>query len=173
MTADTQETTNEASRGEVTVANNALQIVFRRRYAKPIEKVWAAVTTAERLADWLAVAEVELKPGGTIRLNWNNQHSMEGRIVACEPPHVFAWSWLIDGRETLVRFDLQPDHDGCLLTLTHSGLSPSDGRGAGVRAGWHAHLEGLPDAMEGRPTAWSTKTAREAALSKDYPSLPA
>lgn len=171
MTIDNHEDLG-AALGEVTVADNALQIVFRRRYAKPVEKVWAAVTTPERLADWLAVAEVELKTGGNIRLNWNNQYSMEGHVTACEPPHLFAWSWRIDDRETLVRFDLRADGDGCLLTLTHSGLDPNDGRGAGVRAGWHAHLEGLPDAMEGRPTPWATKTAREAALSKHYPALP-
>jgi uncharacterized protein YndB with AHSA1/START domain len=173
MTITAHEGLSDAALGEVTVANDALQVVFRRRYSKPIEKVWAAITTPERLADWLAVAEIELKLGGAIRLNWNNLHSMEGRITACEPPHVFAWSWQIDGRETLVRFDLQSDQNGCLLTLTHSGLSPRAGAGAGVRAGWHAHLEGLPDAIEGRPTPWATKTAREAALSVRYPALPA
>jgi uncharacterized protein YndB with AHSA1/START domain len=173
MKTDTREDLNQEALGEVTVADDALQVVFHRRYAKPIEEVWAAVTTPARLADWLAVAEVELKPGGTIRLSWNNQHRMEGRVTACEPPHVFAWSWLIDGRETHVRFELQSDQDHCLLTLTHSGLSPRHGSGAGVRAGWHAHLDGLPDAMEGRSTPWATKTAREAALSQQYPALPA
>ena len=160
--------------GEVTVADDALQVVFHRRYAKPIEKVWAAVTTPERLADWLAVAEIEPRPGGVIRLNWNNgAHTMEGRVTAYEAPHIFAWTWLLDGRETQVCFKLQADGDGCLLTLTHSGLSPRKGSGAGVRAGWHAHMEGIPEAIEGRATPWATKTAREAALSAHYPALPA
>jgi len=172
MTIDAHEDLSDAAQGEVTADDDAFQVVFHRRYAKPIEKVWAAVTTPERLADWLAAAEVELKPGGTMRLNWNNQYSMEGRITACDPPNVLVWTWPIDGRETRVRFELQSDQDGCLLTLTHSGLNPH-GSGAGVRAGWHAHLEGLPDAMEGRPTPWATKTAREAALSQHYPALPA
>jgi uncharacterized protein YndB with AHSA1/START domain len=171
MTIDAHEDLSDAALGEVTVASDALQVVFHRRYAKPIEKVWAAVTMPDRLADWLAVAEVDLKRGGTIRLNWNDQYSMEGRITACEPPHVFAWSWPIDGRETHVRFELQSDQDGCLLTLTHSGLSPQ-GAGAGVRAGWHAHLEGIPDAIEGRLNTWATKIALEEALSQRYPALP-
>jgi uncharacterized protein YndB with AHSA1/START domain len=163
----------ETALGEVTVVGDSLQVVFHRRYAKPIEKVWAAVTTPERLADWLAVAEVELKPGGSIRLTWNNQHSMEGRVIACEPPRLFAWSWLIDGRDTEVRFELEPDAEGCRLTLTHSGLSPRAGPGAGVRAGWHAHLEGIREAMEDRATPWATKVAREQVLAKYYPALPA
>lgn len=172
MTISRYEDVSEDALGEVTVADDALRVVFHRHYANPIEKVWAAVTAPERLADWLAAAEVELKPGGTIRLTWNNQYSMEGRITACDPPHVFAWTWLIDDRETLVRFELRSDQDGCLLTLTHSGLGPR-GSGAGVRAGWHAHLEGLPDAIEGRATTWATKTARETALSQHYPALAA
>jgi uncharacterized protein YndB with AHSA1/START domain len=166
---DTQE-----APAEVTVADDALQVVFHRHYAKPIEKVWAAITTPERLADWLADAEIETKPGGKIRLNWNNgANQMEGRVLAWEPPRTFAWTWPLGGRETVVRFDLKPDGDGCWLTLTHSGLSPKAGPGAGVRAGWHAHLEGLPEAIEGRKTAWATKTARQEAISSLYPALPA
>ena len=160
--------------GQVTVADDALQVVFHRHYARPIEKVWAAITTPERLADWLAEAEVELKPGGKISFNWNKgAHTMEGRVLVCEAPTTFAWTWALDGRETTVRFDLKPEADGCWLTLTHSGLSTKAGSGAGVRAGWHAHLEGLPDAIEGRKTAWATKTARQEAVSSLYPALPA
>src|SRR5258708_7786439 len=48
--------------GEVTATRDDLQVVFHRRYGKPIEKVWAAITTPERLADWLAAAEVALPP---------------------------------------------------------------------------------------------------------------
>ncbi len=174
MTIEANATDAKADLGEVTVAGDAMSVVFHRRYPKPIEKVWAAVTTPERLADWLAVAEIAFEPGGAIRLTWNNQHTMEGRVVACEPPRLFAWSWPLDGRETEVRFELEADDDGgCLLTLTHSGLSPRAGPGAGVRAGWHAHLAGLPEAIEGRATPWATKTAREAALAPLYPALPA
>jgi uncharacterized protein YndB with AHSA1/START domain len=169
----TQDMLSDAPLGEVTATDDALRVVFHRHYSKPIEKVWAALTTPERLADWLAEAEIDMRPGGRIRLTWNGSHSMEGRVLVCEPPMAFAWTWELDGRETVVRFDLKRDGDGCWLTLTHSGLSPRDGRGAGVRAGWHAHLEGVPDAIEGRATPWAVKTSREAALASAYPRLPA
>jgi uncharacterized protein YndB with AHSA1/START domain len=160
--------------GEVTTTDDAQQVVFHRHYARPIEKVWAALTTPERLADWLADAEIEMKPGGRIRLVWNSgAHSMEGRVLVCEPPHAFAWTWMLDDRETVVRFDLKSEGEGCWLTLTHSGLSKTAGQGGGVRAGWHAHLEGLPDAIEGRKTPWAVKTQRQAAVSSLYPPLPA
>ncbi len=94
-------------------------------------------------------------------------------ITVCEPPRALAWRWTLGERDTLVRFDLAPDGDGCALTLTHSGLSLDGVRDGGVRAGWHAHLEALPDAMEGRATPWATKEAREAALAASYPPLSA
>jgi uncharacterized protein YndB with AHSA1/START domain len=171
--ATAQALLSDAPLGEVSATDDALQVVFHRHYSKPIERVWAAVTTPERIADWLAKAEIEMKVGGRIHLTWNGAHEMEGRVVVLDPPNSFGWSWTLDGRETLVRFDLKADADGCWLTLTHSGLSPMAGQGAGVRAGWHAHLEGVADAIEGRATPWATKTARQEALAGAYPKLPA
>jgi len=160
--------------GQVTATDDALQVVFHRHYSRPIEKVWAAITTPERLADWLADAELELKPGGRIYFNWNNgAHTMEGRVLVCEPPTAFAWTWTMDERETVVRFDLKSEANGCWLTLTHSGLSPKAGQGAGVRSGWHAHLDGLGDAIDAKRTPWATKTARQDAVKSLYPPLPA
>ncbi len=164
---------SDAPNGVVTTTNDALQVVFHRRYRQPVEKVWAALTTPERLADWFAEAEVDLRVGGVIRLGWNGVHKTDVTITICDAPNTLAWIWEIAGRATLVRFDLAPEGGGCALTVTHSGLSPKAGPGAGVRAGWHAHLEALPAALEGRATAWETKTAREAALADRYPPLPA
>jgi uncharacterized protein YndB with AHSA1/START domain len=161
---------SDAPLGEVAVAGDEVTLTYRRRYARPIEKVWAAITTPERLADWLAASEVELKAGGVIRLNWNQgMHAMEGRVIAYDPPRIVAWTWLIDGRETVVRFELEADGDGCKLTLTHAKLALNGSQASGVRAGWHAHLEGVPDAIDGKATPWTVKQAREAALASAYP----
>ena len=166
-------TTVQADIGHVTIDNGDLQVVFRRRYAKPVEKVWAAVSTPERIADWLAIAEYEPKVGGVVRLDWYGHNKMEGRVVAYDPPRLFAWTWPLNGRETVVRFALEPDGPlACWLTLTHAGLDPA-GAGAGVRVGWHAHLEGIPDALEGRATSWETVMARNTELTAFYPPLPA
>ncbi len=47
------------------------------------------------------------------------------QVVAVEPPRLFAWTWgLPDGPAQLagaVRFELAPDGDGCVLTLTNPG----------------------------------------------------
>lgn len=168
----TTELLSNAPLGEVSVAENSFKVAFHRHYRQPIEKVWAAVTTSERLSDWLAVMDVEMKVGGVIRLDWHGHNTMEGRVVALDPPHVFAWIWPLDGRDTVVRFDLEADDDGCNLTLTHSGLDPA-GSGSGVRAGWHSHLEGIPEALAGRRTPWDTVIARRDAMKPSYPPLSA
>ena len=169
---DTQDLLRNAPKGEVTVKDNRMQVVFRRRYRKPVAKVWAALTTAERLEDWLGAAKIELRVGGTLQLTFANGKSIELRITRVEAPHVLGWSWVIDDLNTSVLFELAPDGEGCQLTLTHSGLG-ARGRGAGVRAGWHAVLEGLADSLDGRGTPWAVKEQRESALQPLYPPLPA
>lgn len=159
---------SNAPLGEVTIGEDTLQVVFHRRLRFPVEKVWAALTVPERLADWFAEAVVDLRVGGTISLDWNSKNQADMRITVCEPPRHLAWIWQLAGHDTLVRFDLTPEADGCMLTLTHSGVPFV---GEGVRAGWHAHLEALPDAIEGRATSWEVKNAREETISAAYPKL--
>lgn len=161
---------SDAPLGEVTEEGEDLQVIFRRRYPQSPEKVWAALTIPERLSDWFSNAEVDLRVGGLIRFDGNGMRQTEMTITVCEPPRSLAWVWTIAGKATLVRFDLARDSNGCELTLTHSGVPR---QGAGVRAGWHALLEALPDAIEGRATPGHVKTAREAALNAIYPPLAA
>jgi len=161
---------SNAPAGEVTVSGDTIVVVFHRHLRAPVERVWAALTVPERLADWFAEAVVDLRVGGTLSLDWGSDNQADMRITVCEPPRRLAWVWQLGGRDTLVEFDLVPEAGGCALTLRHSGVPLS---GEGVRAGWHAHLEGLPAAIEGRATPWSVKVAREAALGDTYPSLPA
>lgn len=174
MTTMTEPLLSDAPDGVVTTEGDARRLFFQRRYRQPVEKVWAALTTPERLSDWFAEAEVDLRVGGVIKLGWNGVHKTDVTITVCDPPRALAWRWTIGERDTLVRFDLAPDGaGGCALTLTHTGLSLDGARDGGVRAGWHAHLEALPDAIEGRATPWETKTAREEALRSRYPALSA
>ena len=161
---------SDAPLGDVTRTADGLEIVFHRRYRAPIEKLWAALTMPERLADWFGDAEIDLRVGGSIRMSWNGSTQTEMCITLCTPPQSLAWVWQIDGKPTLVRFDLASEPGGSALTLTHSGVPIV---GEGVRAGWHAHLDAIPEALAGRATSWDTKVAREKALSGAYPKLPA
>jgi uncharacterized protein YndB with AHSA1/START domain len=151
--------------GAVRRTGETVEIVFHRRYAKPVEKLWAALTLPERISDWFGNTEIE---GEAIRIAFPEaDYRFEGRIVANEPPRTFAWTWPnSDGTHSVVRFDLEPDGDGCRLTLTQSGLAPKDG--AGNAAGWHAHLAGLEAATEGVKTPWSKVIEVEQSVNMTY-----
>jgi len=136
--------------GEVRRTGETVEIVFRRRYAKPLEKVWAALTVPERIADWFAATEIA---GDVIRVSFPGHSTVEGRIVINQPMKTFAWTWPnADGSSSVVRFDLEADGEGCHVTLTQTGLTAD--QGAGNAAGWHAHLDGLPGAADGVRTSW-------------------
>jgi len=148
--------------GVIRRAGETYEVVFTRRYAKPIEKVWAALTIPERLADWLANATIEpdLRIGARFALHFPVQdYRMEGEIVALEPPRLIAWTWP-DPRDggkpaSIVRFELVPDGAGCVLTLTNGDIVRPDL--ADVAAGWHTHLECLPGAADAVNTSWSAE----------------
>ncbi|MFC3079296.1 SRPBCC family protein [Phenylobacterium terrae] len=150
--------------GEVRREGETVTIVFRRRYRKPVEKVWAALTVPERLTDWFAETRLDrLEVGGTMQLYFTGaDYRSIAKIVAFDPPRTFAWVWSeVDGsKPSHVRFDLEPDGEGTLLTLTHSGLPPEEAKG--VDSGWHAHLEAIEDAADGVFTPWSKLLEREA-----------
>lgn len=139
------------------------EIVFRRRIRKPLEKVWAALTVPERIADWLGVVTPqeagELVVGGRFELRFphNNDYRTPCQVVAVEPPRLFAWTWGLPAEgaslANAIRFELAPDGDGCVLTLTNPGLVRPDLES--VAAGWHTHLDALPGAADGVFTAWS------------------
>ncbi|HEY1750792.1 MAG TPA: SRPBCC family protein [Caulobacteraceae bacterium] len=136
---------------------DSYEIVFVRRLAKPIEKVWAALTVPERIADWLAAATIEpdLRLGARFKLRFaEGDYRMAGEIVALEPPRLIAWTWPDPADQpnpSIVRFELAPDAGGCVLTLTNTGLGlPAPDQ----MAGWHTHLEGLAGAADGVFTAW-------------------
>ncbi len=68
---------------------------FERRLDKPVEKVWAALTVAERVADWCGhAAEVDLRLGGVFRIVWPaGMGEMTGVIVALEPGALLEYTW--------------------------------------------------------------------------------
>lgn len=127
-------------------------IVFERRIRKPVEKVWAAITTPARIADWFTTADLDLRIGGHYRLSFSDGNDVAGVIVELEPPRRLAHTWPhAEHPDSVVRYDLEPEGDGCRLTLTQTAMRP---RHVDVLIGWHTFLEGLPGAAEGFRTTW-------------------
>lgn len=147
--------------GVIRRVGDAYEIVFVRRLSRPIEKVWAALTLPERIADWLAKATIEpdLRVGARFALHFaEGDYRMAGEIVELDPPRLITWTWPDPKGDGItppssVRFELEPAGDGCILRLSNGGLVRPDLES--VAAGWHTHLEGLERAADSVFTAWS------------------
>ena len=138
-------------------------LTFERRYDVPVARVWAALTTPERVAGWLADAEIDLRIGGVFRLSFpDHNYTMTGHIIELVPQQVIAWTWPhTEHPDSVVRWELFSEGSGCRLRLTQTRLgSPHL---TSVAAGWHTHLEALPGAIEGFRTPLQAEREREIA----------
>ncbi|WP_300392285.1 SRPBCC domain-containing protein [Henriciella sp.] len=123
----------------------------------PIEKVWAFLTTPDKLARWFHETDQPLDKAG-VDFIWlrhdtdaGDRKLMWGRVLEADAPnrlvHTFTHQW-IDGMETTVTWELTAIGDGTRLKLTHEGLdqreNPIEELGSHDK-GWDAHLYRLRD----------------------------
>lgn len=123
--------------------------------AYEVNTVWAALTEPEQLVRWLADADMELVTGGRLQLRFNNTNSViDGQITAVQPPTSLEFTWSSGGAavSSRVRWELRPHQQGTCLVLSHTLLDYN--QLAEMLAGWHTHLEGLPDAILGHHVIW-------------------
>jgi uncharacterized protein YndB with AHSA1/START domain len=128
--------------------------------AQPPDRVWAALTTAEGLGAWFGnEAAIDLRPGGSARMTWDNGSTVEMRVERVEEPKVFGYTWPVyglpedDPRRTYVEFTLEPTEKGTRLTVVESGFAqlPEDAyRKAydGNTDGWAQELAELVDYLD-------------------------
>jgi len=150
-------TTSEEDLGQVYEADGRLHVRYVRRLAFPVERVWAALTVPERIADWLGDAEVEPVVGGRYHIASFRDDDTSGgwTIRRIEPPRLLEFAsdeFAADGSgaTSVEIFELAPDGAGCLLTLTCS-LERSH---TGTMGGWHMFLDALPGAVAGVRAVW-------------------
>jgi uncharacterized protein YndB with AHSA1/START domain len=157
------------------VGGGLFEVRYERHIARPIDKVWAAITEPARLEAWLAQAKLDLRVGGVIELYWPVPgDGMKSRIVELDPPRLFAFGWPEpDGApDSVVRFELSEEADGCLLVLTNTLLRTEFV--LSVASGWHTHLDQLPAAAASadpqplRIEAWNASRAADPGLIDRY-----
>lgn len=137
------------------------RIERERTLRHPVERVWAALTTAEGLAQWFgSAAEIDLRPGGRAYFRWDDLgQETVATITVVDPPHRLAFSWPIDDRpgddvpRTLVTFTLEPVADGTRLRLVESGFARAadDAARSAHQAnshGWTAELGDLESYLD-------------------------
>jgi len=115
------------------------------------ERVFRALTEKEDLERWFVQkADVDLRPGGTIRFEWGPGAVETGRIVVLDPPHRFSYTWeALEPSPTTITFELVAENDGTRLRLSHTGIGEGENWDSyynAVHSGWSMHCENL--------TAW-------------------
>ncbi len=149
--------------GGVVEHDDGLILRFERRYEFEPTDVWSAITDPERLARWLFPATLESRPGGSLTFHLGEYGDGTGTVLAWDEPNLLEYRWVETpataaehggAPETWwIRFRLQPDGTGTLLTFEH--LAP-DPRGPQFAAGWHWYLDRLRRLLAGDPPAGVT-----------------
>lgn len=161
--------------GRVTRNGDLFDLAFERRFAAGIDKVWAAITTPARIADWFGGAEVEIEPrlGGAYRLRWGADTPFtEGEITAFDPPRLLEHTWPQPPNPPgIVRYELEPDGAGCRLVLINRNVPAAY---IGSLAGWHIFLDAIGPATDGVALAWTMEAENElmAVYRRRIPGLP-
>jgi uncharacterized protein YndB with AHSA1/START domain len=133
-------------------AGEARVVTVARSYPDPIEEVWDACTTAERIARWLMPVTGELRLGGRYQLEGN----AGGVVESCDPPRSFTATWEYGGDVSWIELRLEPEGDGTRFTVEHIAHVDDTrwaefGPGA-VGVGWDSMLLGLTMHLEGDPS---------------------
>ena len=130
-------------------AGDARVVTVARSYPDPVEDVWDACTTAERITRWLMPISGELRLGGRYQLEGN----ADGVVERCDPPRSFAATWEYGGDVSWIELRLEPEGEGTRFTLEHIA-HVDDARWAefgpgAVGVGWDSMLLGLTMHLEG------------------------
>jgi uncharacterized protein YndB with AHSA1/START domain len=152
--------------GSVDKRDGRRALRYERHLRHPVERVWAALTQPAELVGWLGEADVDLVPGGRVEIGWLNSDDegntavARGSITALEPPRLLELDTDIHG---LLRWELEPEGDGCVLRFTTVTPAPDEFL-TKVLAGWAIHLDHLEDALDGHPVDWPAWTMDTRAL---------
>ncbi len=133
-------------------------LTLKRRLKATPAQVFKAWTDPEKIVRWFGPtetaagsvqAEVDLRPGGRYRMNFQTQDGERHRVggvyreVVPDSRLVFTWAWhSTPERESLVTVTVVPDGDGTLLTLHHEQFFDQKARD-GHERGWTGTLDKL------------------------------
>jgi uncharacterized protein YndB with AHSA1/START domain len=145
----------ELDYGELDLGSARPVLRFTRRLPHAPSKVWRALTEPEHLEGWFPTTiDGERAAGAPLLFTFRDVEMppMEGTMLAFDPPRLLEFDWGGD----VMRFELEPDGDGCLLVVTDTfdelGKAARDG------AGWHVCLEQFVYLLDGATPPWDHAT---------------
>lgn len=121
-------------------------LCFERRLPHPPQRVWEALTQTAELRRWHPTPfALDPEVGGRVSFHAEpgGPQMPQGEVLEFEPPRLLAHTW----GEDLLRWELRPEGEGCLLILTQT----FDDRMKAARdaAGWDLCLDALDAGLQG------------------------
>ena len=144
-------------------------------------RVWSYITESSKRAKWLAAGKFDLRVGGAIQLEFDNDKlsgekgapatrhenlmSFDGVITRLETNRALTHTWNWDGASTEVTYELTPFGKATRLVIVHRNLEGRELQ-ADVMGGWDAHTGILEDVLNGEEPRPFWKTQRK--LAREY-----
>jgi uncharacterized protein YndB with AHSA1/START domain len=128
----------------------APMVRFERMLPGPIERVWAFVTTPERLPAWFGKGVIEPRVGGNVSLLDGH---IRGVVTQWRPPRRLTYTWNVFSPgeaespypESYLTIELEPRGDRVHLTLTHLPVLERFEKQNAM--GWHTFLDLIEAAL--------------------------
>jgi uncharacterized protein YndB with AHSA1/START domain len=138
-------------------------ILFERHLNHSIQEVWEAITSPQKLAQWLGATTIELKIEGDIIIQFQGM-VVVGKILQLKEQSLLEYTWTsqsFPGEISVVRWELLEEaNNTCRLKFTERLVAPAYLTGAGP--GWHYILDTLSMVLEGKTVPpWSEKAWQE------------
>lgn len=139
-----------------------MELTLKKRYRQPMEKVFAALSIPERICAWMGCTwqgdPAPLTVGANFSYTFGDSDMPTiGRVTAYAPPRLIEHTWFENlPPEAVVRWSLEPDGEGCILTLHQSTARRDDVTRNG--AGWTMIMRQLDAWLAGQafvpPESW-------------------
>ncbi|KAB2332092.1 SRPBCC family protein [Cytobacillus depressus] len=119
---------------------------FERNLEHPVKDVWSMLTNNEKLEQWFSELHIEdLRKGGFIKFDMQDGTFEEMEITELVLNSVLEFTWA----EDIVRFELYPEGNECLLVLIEKINKITDHTPRDL-AGWHVCLDVIHALLDGR-----------------------
>lgn len=148
------------------VARKTITIRKERFYPRPPEDVWAAITDAHALAEWLEPNNHQPVVGHKFEFRCDpgicGAGVTECEVLEVDPPRRLVWSWVhvgtgANGRRSepmTISWTLVPKDEGTLLILEHTGAENINWLTRNMmRVGWWVMMKKLIPRILGRVQA--------------------